>query len=304
MIYTITGHRIYKRRAVLRSFSRKAPTGSLPVITNPFTAVAPKSIHVQSEVRVLVSDKPSDLSDVEPTCANGSRSSFSSTRNLSSPVESPIPASSTQTRFSRVNWASASSATDEANEQVDVPNCYYKATVSATTVLDLEAAQLRSQSASHSLPHIRRTVAMDGNTAAWGYFKVAFLMFAALFIVWVPSTINRLQQFINRDNPIFGLNLASALVLPLQGFWNAMIYISTTWPECKRAFAEVMHQSSRSKPLSVQDLDGKDSQHTLTSNDTNEFEADIPLSEILKQTLPDPHSRMSSTETMKAPPLS
>lgn len=91
-------------------------------------------------------------------------------------------------------------------------------------------------------PPRRRTAPnQEGSAAAWGYVKVAFLMFAALFIVWVPSTVNRLQQFVNKDRPIFALNLASALVLPLQGFWNSMIYMSTTWPECKRAWRETLN---------------------------------------------------------------
>lgn len=30
---------------------------------------------------------------------------------------------------------------------------------------------------------------MDANTAAWGYAKVAMLMFVALFIVWVGLLI-------------------------------------------------------------------------------------------------------------------
>lgn len=35
----------------------------------------------------------------------------------------------------------------------------------------------------------RNNAAMDANTAAWGYAKVAMLMFVALFIVWVSLPI-------------------------------------------------------------------------------------------------------------------
>jgi hypothetical protein len=35
----------------------------------------------------------------------------------------------------------------------------------------------------------RNNAAMDANTAAWGYAKVAMLMFVALFIVWVSLLI-------------------------------------------------------------------------------------------------------------------
>jgi hypothetical protein len=144
---------------------------------------------------------------------------------------------------------------------------------------------------------------MEGNTGAWGYFKVAFLMFAALFIVWVPSTINRVQQFVNKGSPVFGLNLASALVLPLQGFWNAMIYMSTTWPECKRAFAETLYPSLSATHHRSWDLDRKNSQRTVSTDETQGYGAEIPLGEMLKQTVPSRiHSRMSSSETMHMSP--
>jgi hypothetical protein len=49
----------------------------------------------------------------------------------------------------------------------------------------------------------------------------------------VPSTLNRLVTLVRPNNPIFGLVYVSGLVLPLQGSWNAIIYISTSWPACK-----------------------------------------------------------------------
>ncbi|KAF2632643.1 hypothetical protein BU25DRAFT_79576 [Macroventuria anomochaeta] len=78
------------------------------------------------------------------------------------------------------------------------------------------------------------------NAAAFAYFRVALLLFVALVVVWVPSSINRLYQIAHPDHPSYGLNVVSALVLPMQGFWNAVIYAQTTWPECKRAYATGM----------------------------------------------------------------
>jgi hypothetical protein len=48
----------------------------------------------------------------------------------------------------------------------------------------------------------------------------------------VPSTVNRVYSLVHPDHPLYVLNLISALVLPLQGFWNAMIYIATSWSQC------------------------------------------------------------------------
>jgi sugar/nucleoside kinase (ribokinase family) len=112
-------------------------------------------------------------------------------------------------------------------------------------------------------------------------------MFAALFIVWVPSTVNRLQSFISADSPIFGLNLASALVLPLQGFWNMMVYISTTWPECKRATREILDSIAAAKHPDKHRItthSRKDSDHTLTARENQEFDSlQVPLTAIVKQ---------------------
>lgn len=77
------------------------------------------------------------------------------------------------------------------------------------------------------------------NDAAWGYAKVAFLMFVALFIVWVPSTVNRVYALAHPHEINFALNLVAAAVLPLQGFWNFAIYVSTSWAQCKDAWQDV-----------------------------------------------------------------
>lgn len=37
----------------------------------------------------------------------------------------------------------------------------------------------------------------------------------------------------------FGLNYASSLVFPLQGFWNVIVYIITSQTACKRLWAQL-----------------------------------------------------------------
>jgi len=80
------------------------------------------------------------------------------------------------------------------------------------------------------------------NNAAWSYAKVALLFFIALFIVWVPSTVNRIYSLARPGAPNYGLSVAAAAVLPTQGFWNALVYAVTSWTQCKAAWAE-MHSS-------------------------------------------------------------
>ncbi|KAF2735095.1 hypothetical protein EJ04DRAFT_492119 [Polyplosphaeria fusca] len=230
--------------------------------------------------------------------AQPSRTSFSSTIGLSNPVLTPPPQSSSS-RFSRVNWAGANLTIPGAtNSQDENARTYQVSVTAAPSVSDIEIGRSRPVSYGRA-PATPRRLARDGNTAAWGYFKVAFLMFAALFIVWVPSTINRLQQFAQKGQPIFGLNLASALVLPLQGFWNAMVYISTTWPEIKRAHAEVRSWFSRHEGNRQSDSHRRSSEHTLSQSVDLEFEpdADISLTEMIQQG-PPVHSRDSSNEKL------
>ncbi|KAL8680732.1 MAG: hypothetical protein Q9186_003079 [Xanthomendoza sp. 1 TL-2023] len=62
--------------------------------------------------------------------------------------------------------------------------------------------------------------AMEANTAAWGYTKV-------------PSSMNRVYSLIYPGYVSIPFTYASAVVLPLMGFWNSVIYVTTSWSACK-----------------------------------------------------------------------
>ena len=53
----------------------------------------------------------------------------------------------------------------------------------------------------------------------------------------MPSTVNRVYAWARPDSSAFGLNYASSFVLPLQGFWNSLIYVSMSWPVFKSVLA-------------------------------------------------------------------
>lgn len=86
----------------------------------------------------------------------------------------------------------------------------------------------------------RRHAVYEANNAAWSYTKCALLFFSALLITWIPSTANRLYSVIHQQQIVLGLEYASAFVLPLQGFWNGLIYVFTTRKACKELFGDVM----------------------------------------------------------------
>ncbi|KAI9683914.1 MAG: hypothetical protein M1829_004249 [Trizodia sp. TS-e1964] len=74
---------------------------------------------------------------------------------------------------------------------------------------------------------------IEKNRAAWAYTRCAFLFFVALLVTWVPPTINRVYGVVYPDDNNFAMFFASSLVLPLQGFWNSIIYVTTSLPACK-----------------------------------------------------------------------
>ncbi|KAI0200317.1 hypothetical protein F4808DRAFT_460912 [Astrocystis sublimbata] len=60
------------------------------------------------------------------------------------------------------------------------------------------------------------------------YLRTSFVFAVSVFVTWTPSSINRVHDLVNPQEFSYPLNLASAIVLPLQGFWNAVIFFSTS----------------------------------------------------------------------------
>lgn len=83
-----------------------------------------------------------------------------------------------------------------------------------------------------SRPTRRRLAVFEANNAAWSYARCALLFFTALLVTWIPSTANRVYSLARPGEVCLGLQYASALVLPLQGFWNGLIYLATTRRAC------------------------------------------------------------------------
>lgn len=77
----------------------------------------------------------------------------------------------------------------------------------------------------------RRLNTMD--KIKWGYTRCALLLAISILITWVPASVNRVYGLIHPHNPSYVLNIGSAIVLPLQGFWNTVIYFMTSMSICK-----------------------------------------------------------------------
>lgn len=77
------------------------------------------------------------------------------------------------------------------------------------------------------------------------YLRTSFVFAISVLVTWTPSSINRVYTLIYPDRASYGLNIAAAVVLPLQGVWNAVIYFTTSWT----IFREEMEGTRTGKKL-------------------------------------------------------
>lgn len=146
---------------------------------------------------------------------------------------------------------------DQVSKPSPVAHSPYSVTVSTgpdpRTRFDIESGNNDSPNNFEMSPTVRfpaadtqRTHQMQGHRAAtqtdnanWAYVKVAGLFFVALMVTWIPSSANRVYSYVHPGEISLGLEYASAFVLPLQGFWNGIIYATTSLPACKSFFREL-----------------------------------------------------------------
>lgn len=309
-IYIATGVKIFKKGALLRFFAKESRQASVhrdsavakQTSVNPF--VAGNNIIVTTQIQHDIHEH--DQSSHRASCEgdHASLSSYSSTKNLSrvSPSDEMEAASSDAIRASRISRDEKRSTPPRSGprESPQVTNTNYRATAFAANHGEVPATlppRPSSAATQHRRSHLKKAV---GNEAAFLYLKVAFLMFIALFVVWVPSTCNRLYQFVHKDKPSFALNIISAIVLPLQGAWNATIYIYTTRAESRRARALLKSKlTGKSVPYQPErDIYRKDT--WTSSRSTRDFDPEIQLEERLQDdhlrdgNLPRPKSMVES----------
>ena len=83
---------------------------------------------------------------------------------------------------------------------------------------------------------------LEANRAAFGYTKVAALFFVSLLVTWVPSSINRVYSLIYPESISVPYAYAAGVVLSLMGFWNSVIYITTSRAACKTLFSSLFRK--------------------------------------------------------------
>jgi hypothetical protein len=242
-IYLRAGSVIYQKHRELRNLSGSQSLGS---DTQPDAPLVIRSgIHVTSEF----------------TCLE--------------PVHRPVSASGFPTRSFTVSSFSPYSVSIEGGpidpfSMLDDPE-ESSAPTQGLSRPQSDPTPLRTEGSPKSARHeggdsyAQRRKATEASSAAWAYTKYAMLFFIALLVTWVggyilnsiqfnaasksnlvqvPSTANRVYAFARPNDFSFGLNYASSFVLPLQGFWNSLIYVSISWPAFRTLWRELRGNST------------------------------------------------------------
>jgi hypothetical protein len=98
-----------------------------------------------------------------------------------------------------------------------------------------------------------RYATMQANNAIWSYTKVAMLFFFAMMVTWIPSSANRVYSVVHPGEVSLTLEYISAFVLPLQGFWNAIIYAVTSLQACRKVWMGLRDWQSFGSSRDVED---------------------------------------------------
>ncbi|KAK7967403.1 uncharacterized protein PG986_001680 [Apiospora aurea] len=212
-IYLRAGGEIYKKRKLLRNFSSSATQDPEPLtMDDPFSTRT-------TEVTVTLEDSLETIGLA--TFGNGK-----SEISQATPAAYSVTITSDHNkRHSQHEPASSPEQSSQANARTAAPPTRQVA----------GAAQ-------------KRRANFEINSATWSYAKCALLFFTAMLVTWIPSSANRLYSLVHPGEISYPLEIMSAIVLPLQGFWNALIYMVTSWSGCKMFFSDVFRRSGRSKP--------------------------------------------------------
>lgn len=116
------------------------------------------------------------------------------------------------------------------------PDTNYRVTISALPRINTTMGRESRRGTAHSFDRIK-----------WAYAKCAILFSISILVTWVPASVNRVYGLRFPDNPSFILNIGSALVLPLQGFWNTIIYFTTSLGICRSVWADFRGPSNQHK---------------------------------------------------------
>ncbi|KAK4127467.1 family A G protein-coupled receptor-like protein [Parathielavia appendiculata] len=246
-IYIRAGRDIYKKHRQLKEFSISTTRHDAAEFPAPpedlFSSTKTTEVFVTTEVI----DKPGAI-DLAPLGGGGRRNSetlpppkpakaaysvtISSNRHRE-PFDEPdgLAQGTTMTVEAQPHAAGLTRVTSHATSAT-VQN---KTTTIATGTTTLTSS---TGNAANANP-LRRRAAYEANNATWSYTKCAILFFTAMLVTWIPSSANRVYSVVHSGQASLALEYMSSFVLPLQGFWNAIIYVVTSWGACKMLWEDI-----------------------------------------------------------------
>ncbi len=148
-IYILAGREIFNKRKQLRAFSNLAHPAVVEV-ENPFASYKTTEIHVTSELATVISP---------------SQAQFESNKGRLNTTTRPIPSRSP---------SSASKGYEQYSVEIHSVPLSPRFEVPPTPTRGVSVVHTRNNRA-----------AMEANTAAWGYTKVALLFFISMLVTWV-----------------------------------------------------------------------------------------------------------------------
>lgn len=297
-IYSITGYRIWQKSVELESISRDSNGATVQLASDLNTVDTfsePQNIIVTTQIECNIREQGAVSRSGSPDPERISLRSTSSTPMLFKSTNTQYMGSAPPFRpssgINRVRLDNVEVQLDP--RQGSKGRNGYKAKIISTS---------RPGTATHepialSIPRPPGRGTSERHAAAMAYFQVAFLMFLALVVVWLPSSTNRLHQFVHKDHQElhFALNLMSAIVLPLQGTWNAIIYIFTTRAECRRAWS-MMVEKLKGRSLRCQTKQQQCRTRVTTSSQRmQESSANVGMNAIFKENAQIHHIEASRT---------
>jgi hypothetical protein len=231
-LYAITGRNIFRNQACNKRMQKDMSECFSDVRTR--TSIASRDLgnltkNTQiSQTSEVLSRKSCDIASNGSVIAAEARSSFSSLHNVSQSVH-PKSVAIQIHHYSSDDNAASGIPSPPRTHNGHLP----RVTTTVTTGPD------RAKSGIMLTTPITPRMTAKMNRGARVYAQVAFLLYVVMLIVWVPSTVNRAYSLAEPNKINFGLNLAASVVLPLQGFFNTIIYIFTSRKELMTLYRRV-----------------------------------------------------------------
>ncbi|KAJ5495568.1 hypothetical protein N7539_000684 [Penicillium diatomitis] len=228
-IYLRAGSVIYQKRRQLEALENADCSDAQPATDSPPISSSLCGIQVTHEVALFEPERPCSALSNHPSSA------ASSIHGLDSPVFTPYSVSVESGTVDPIIMY-LNSMPEQTPHYGPGSRSRQNSTVSHS---DASIALKNARCTGADSSPTRRTATADIGSAAWIYTKYAMLFFIALLVTWVPSTANRVYSLARPDDFSFALNYASSFVLPLQGFWNSLIYVSISWPAFKALWTKL-----------------------------------------------------------------